>query len=431
MNGFANAILTLLLGWLRSLFDALWALLGSDGGGSLLSFLRAQWKLVFLVLCVGRYVLDRVIYFIRWRPDYLWSARRQARRAEREGDAAYDAHAYPHAYAPPSPQQEPPPDPWPDATARYQRPAPAQAPLEAPTFRYEAQVRPQPPAYMPPPASYAPEAAYPPPAYAPQPTPYAPRAAAYASPPAAYTPPPTDTPSPRRARAGAAPAAPPPYAQGETVRFSPDASFAPTAAFRPLATHGAPLDAEPLGDARFDEDLAAWSAPAAPLDRFAPRLTPERNPASGMAPAFGAAQPEPRDYLRDVQAGYAPAPPPEQRYAPRPEPPTAEPVHPGLDLETFQQNIGLTNPEALESTPRRSAEESFPNFTPFSDSTPAEAGGARPRGFGALAKRARSFVSGDDEKSPLSIRDLQPTVDVKSAFHAPVYPKKRTEGEEE
>ena len=148
-----------------------------------------------------------------------------------------------------------------------------------------------------------------------------------------------------------------------------------------------------------------------------------------MVPVFGTPQAEPAHYLQDVQSGFAPQPTPEQLYTPHPE--SLEPIHPGLDIETFQQNIGLTNANALNNDSHRDEAESYPGFSPFSVTAQPETPDAKPRGLGALAKKARSFVSGDDERNPRSIRDLQPTVDMKNAFHAPVYPKKKSESEEE
>ena len=77
MNGFTNAILSLVLGWLRSLLNAVWALLGSEDGGMLITLLRDHWKLIFLILCVGGFILDRTVYLIRWRPYAVWAARRR------------------------------------------------------------------------------------------------------------------------------------------------------------------------------------------------------------------------------------------------------------------------------------------------------------------------------------------------------------------
>ena len=129
--------------------------------------------------------------------------------------------------------------------------------------------------------------------------------------------------------------------------------------------------------------------------------------------------------------GYTPMPMPPLPGTPQPIQQGGETaVHPGLDLETFQQNIGLGAGSQLPS-PSAPDAEAYPNFTPFPEADRPEPAGAKPRGLGALAKRARTLVGGEDERNPLSIRDLQSTVDVKNAFHAPVYPKKKPESEEE
>lgn len=396
MNGFTNAILTLLLGWLRSLFTTLWTLLGSDGGNAVLGFLRANWKALFLILCVGGFVVDRIIYLLRWRPYYVWQARHARRRQgwEDEPDGGYEAPqggmppreqdvAYNDAYA------RPESDAWqPQPTARYQ-PRQANA-LDAPTYRYS-----------PPPQRHAEAQRYP------------------QSPPQPYAPQPF----------GAAPQVP----QGEPLPYTPGASYAPTAAYEPVYAPP-PLPSEPYeDDLRFDDDLAAWNAPKNTFDGFAPHLSPEHNLAYGMDSTFGAPQPEPAQYLRDVQAGFAPQPTPEQRYAPPRAPAEADmpapPVnplradHPGLDVETIQQNIGLTG-DRVPTEEENRLEEARANFSPFAAVSPQDALLNKPRGLGALAKKARTFVSGEDERNPRTIRDLQPTTDIRSAFRAPVYPQK-------
>ena len=89
MNGFANAILTLLLSWMRVLVNDLWRLLSSEDAGLFYRFLAANWKVIVLILCAGGFVIDRIIYLIRWRPYYVWSSRlgrlKRARTA-RHGD---------------------------------------------------------------------------------------------------------------------------------------------------------------------------------------------------------------------------------------------------------------------------------------------------------------------------------------------------------
>lgn len=89
MNGFANAILTLLLSWMRVLVNDLWRLLSSEDAGLFYRFLAANWKVIVLILCAGGFVIDRIIYLIRWRPYYVWSSRLgrlKRARAARHGD---------------------------------------------------------------------------------------------------------------------------------------------------------------------------------------------------------------------------------------------------------------------------------------------------------------------------------------------------------
>lgn len=511
MNGFTNAILSLVLGWLRSLLNAVWALLGSEDGGMLITLLRDHWKLIFLILCVGGFILDRTVYLIRWRPYAVWAARRRQRREERLAPPE-PRHSYPQTYAP-APQDEPYPqededEPYgvPAATTRYRRPAAAEAPLAQPTTvgpalrqpnaayapATEAPFPPQRAAYAPASNGFAPPAgapqppAYPPapgngfapPAYAPRQNAYQPAPANGFAPPAypprpnAYTPangfaPPAEAPyapdrvafipptangyapagyperdvppeniyTPRAARytPPPAPRAAQGYWGGLAIPGSPEDAFAPTSTYTAVPLHG-PLEPEPMADEpRFDDDLDYWNAPQTLMDNIAPHPALEPNVTAGMRPTFGTSQPEPPAYRQEASMGigYTPMPMPPLPGTPQPIQQGGETaVHPGLDLETFQQNIGLGAGSQLPS-PSAPDAEAYPNFTPFPEADRPEPAGAKPRGLGALAKRARTLVGGEDERNPLSIRDLQSTVDVKNAFHAPVYPKKKPESEEE
>ena len=103
MNGFANAILTLLLSWMRVLVNDLWRLLSSEDAGLFYRFLAANWKVIVLILCAGGFVIDRIIYLIRWRPYYVWSSRLgrlKRARAARHGDVYPEEDAIP-------PEEEP------------------------------------------------------------------------------------------------------------------------------------------------------------------------------------------------------------------------------------------------------------------------------------------------------------------------------------
>ena len=84
-------------------------------------FLAANWKVIVLILCAGGFVIDRIIYLIRWRPYYVWSSRLgrlKRARAVRHGDVYPEEDAIP-------PEEEPSssPDgqevPFPDDSASY------------------------------------------------------------------------------------------------------------------------------------------------------------------------------------------------------------------------------------------------------------------------------------------------------------------------
>lgn len=142
-------------------------------------------------------------------------------------------------------------------------------------------------------------------------------------------------------------------------------------------------------------------------------------------PAFGAPRPEPATWFRDVQAGFAPAVPPEKLYTPSasyqpPKEPEAEwetpAVHPGLDEETFRQTVGLEESSAPAPAPVVHA----PVFRPFTVTHEPES--AQPQGaFQRFAQKARGFMALDDEQK--TIHDLHSSVDVSKAFHEPVYPQ--------
>lgn len=375
MNGFASAILSILLGWLRALFDNLWKLLSSASGGSFLTFLRLHWQAVFLALCVGGFVLDRIIFFFRWRPDYVWSTRlgRLKRRLSRKE----------------APRER----------AAYQRPVAASAPQSPEAFAPYQEV-------------FAPHQE----GFAPYQEPYAPQQEPYQEPYAAYQ------------------APPPPPLEAYGVPSPMVQDFAPLAGPGPEVSY--PVQSFAEVQPVFDEPTEVWAAlpPQLPVDAY---QQPYENPAMDLAPGFGASRPEPEAYLRDVQAGFAPPLAPEALY-PQPQrepPPGNEPVHPGLDLETFQQNIGLvgSGEPSQPEEPLLKPLVDFPDTSYVAYYREAEPGApARSTGgLASFAKKARELVRINDETNQPTIRDLQPTANIKTAFHSPVLPKKSEKGDEE
>lgn len=73
MNLIADRLFALLLGWTRSLFNSLWNLVTNDTGGFIGVLQRIWLPLVLLMLLFGT-VVDYIIWLIRWRPYYAWSA---------------------------------------------------------------------------------------------------------------------------------------------------------------------------------------------------------------------------------------------------------------------------------------------------------------------------------------------------------------------
>lgn len=296
MNSFADSLLSVLLIWIRVLVANLWSIINSEDGGAMYRFFAQHWKLLLLILLVGGFVLDRVIYLIRWRPHYVWLSRLDRLRRKKQTGAAWAE-----------------PDPVPEMQHTPAMPAQAEpfAPLnDAPTL-----------------------------AYAPL----------------------------KQAHSDVMDA----YAQIDV-----------------------PAEEEPL----FDEPVVQW----------------EEDWQEQTLVDFGRPRPEPITYYRDMQAGFAPAVPPEQLYAPRVRSQDNPPVHPGLDVETFRQNVGLE-----EQPPQPVPVMRAPVFRPFTASREEELPPPKPRTLSRLAR----LVGVDDEDKPLTYRDLQSTVDVSKAFHEPVYPQ--------
>lgn len=196
-------------------------------------------------------------------------------------------------------------------------------------------------------------------------------------------------------------------AQPVTITYAP--VHQPTQVYQPWQP--AQEELEPV----FDDEAVVWD------DDWQPEAEPE----------FGTSKPEPLHYFHDVQAGFAPAIPPEQLYQPSRtfQPPVQEetsPVHPGLDEETFRQTVGL----AEEDIPEESTAPVMraPVFRPFTAlQEDAEVRPANP--LSRFARRAMNFVGMEDESNPRTIHDLQSTVDVSKAFHEPVYPQSMTKDE--
>ena len=229
MNGFTNSILSLLLSWIRLLIGQIWAALNSENGSRALSFLQSNWKFLVGCLAVGGFVADRLVYFLRWRPDIVWRNRRKARRSQRRQD-------FSHEYVPTVE------NPQPVSPAQWEEPLPE----EEPTMVYRGGN----PSYV---------------------------ASGYL---------------PREEHRAV---------QDEHWQQTPSAPAQPQQATWAVPNESAGFD--PV----FDEDLGGW-------EHGDTLVRPDtiQQAAQGMEQTFGAAQPEPLNYIRDMQAGFARPLPPEE-----------------------------------------------------------------------------------------------------------------------
>lgn len=294
MNSFVNTLLSVMLGWIRMLISNIWTVLSSEDGGALFQFLSTYWLAIVIMLCAAGVLVDLIVYFFRWRPDYVWATRwRKLKRGNRQSESEL------------SPTEEPVTQP---------EPIPEQAVF--------------------------------------------------------------------------------------THTYAPAMQFSPT---------WQPAEAQDASSYTAD-DVDFWeSEEELDLDWTV----------SEEVPSFGAPQSEPLTYFRDVQAGFAPAVPPEQLYAPAAQQqawPVSESVHPGLDDETFRQNLGLSENTEPEAIPVVRA----PSFQPFTVTRAAEET-VPPSALQRFAQKAREFIAMDENEK--TIYDLQSNVDVSKAFHKPVYPQ--------
>lgn len=77
MGTLADSLFNLLMGWVRALVNAIWALFTTDHT-TLLEFLGKNWVLIVVVILAAGLAIDWLVWLIRWQPYHLW-----ARRAHR------------------------------------------------------------------------------------------------------------------------------------------------------------------------------------------------------------------------------------------------------------------------------------------------------------------------------------------------------------
>lgn len=134
MNSIVNTLLSVLLSWIRALINNVWTLLRSEDGGALFRFLQEHWLGIVIGICIACVLVDLVVYFFRWRPDYIWAThlrRIRRRREQRRARHASPAQPQQEPYEPPVYEAPPAADPY----AAY---APPQSPVQ-PVFQQPAQ----------------------------------------------------------------------------------------------------------------------------------------------------------------------------------------------------------------------------------------------------------------------------------------------------
>ncbi len=77
MGTLADSLFNLLMGWVRALVNAIWALFTTDHT-TLLEFLGKNWVLIVVVILAAGLAIDWLVWLIRWQPYHLWA--RRARR---------------------------------------------------------------------------------------------------------------------------------------------------------------------------------------------------------------------------------------------------------------------------------------------------------------------------------------------------------------
>ena len=86
MNAFADTLLSILFGWLRTLVEGIWSASSSGRFQRLFVWLGDNWYWVLIALCILCTVMDYLIWLIRWRPYIIW--RNKLRRLFNRKDRA-------------------------------------------------------------------------------------------------------------------------------------------------------------------------------------------------------------------------------------------------------------------------------------------------------------------------------------------------------
>lgn len=92
MNNFADTLLKMLFGWMRTLMEGIWNTFSSGKMRNTISWLGDHWLWLVVFLCIACTVLDYFIWFIRWKPYVIW--RNKLRRLFKKSTARDEEPEY-------------------------------------------------------------------------------------------------------------------------------------------------------------------------------------------------------------------------------------------------------------------------------------------------------------------------------------------------
>ncbi len=73
MRGFTQTLVNSLFGWIRILVEGIWDLLFSNDTQKWVQWVADNWLALVVFLCFCGVVLDYLVWFLRWRPYYVWA----------------------------------------------------------------------------------------------------------------------------------------------------------------------------------------------------------------------------------------------------------------------------------------------------------------------------------------------------------------------
>ncbi len=368
MRGFAQTLFNVLLGWIRAVVEGVWSLLFSSGTQAWLQWIGDNWLALVLLLCLAGVFMDFFVWFLRWRPYYVWATSIRHIRRFFGGRRGREENVLVAPQEPVPARGNAPP-----AYADRQPPPYMQQPPEE-TVRYG------------------------------QETPADPMAAGWSAPPPS-TPADTIYARPRKAD----------YQEQYVRRFArpepelieaPDEQEQPGYAEEPAAEYSQ-YSAEPVADVYPEQSEEE------PEDTVQDEWAPEVPPAPEELPLHPGIDYQALSRQYGWQADTA------EPAAPQADPPAKVPQtqpNPTWDfsgLKSFSP-YSATAPSAAKGQRSQRAQKTRESATPITKMK---------TGLRRIAKRAGKAFTVDDEENTL-LDGLPPPIDKRRAFHAPVYPNR-------